>query len=83
MTDRPEGVGGADEEPGPPIAELADLREEPSPRFINGVMDGINRRQTGTQFAELSWWGMTGFLMEFVRVLYRCIRPGDDTEGGA
>jgi hypothetical protein len=66
---------------GTPIAELASLREEPSPRFLAQVLDGINTRQTASRALEMSWWGLTGLLMELVDTLFRALGLRETSDG--
>lgn len=66
---------------GEPIARLAALREDPSPRFLAQVLDGINQRQTTTRAVEMSWWGVTGLLMELVDTLFRALGIRETTDG--
>ena len=63
---------------GEPVRELEKLREEPSDRFLLNVLDGINARQTSTQALEMSWWGMTGLLTEFIDTLFRTLGLRED-----
>jgi hypothetical protein len=69
-------------DPGEPIPELADLREEPSARFVTGVLGAVHRRQMGTRLLEVAWWGVTGLLSEFLEMVFRALRAKDDTEKG-
>ena len=76
MTDIPRE--GPPDEAGEPVRELAELREEPGPRFLGGVLDGINTRQTGARAVELAWWGVSGLIMELLDTLFHAIGVRDD-----
>jgi hypothetical protein len=67
-------------DPGPPIAELAGLAEPPSPAFVTRVLDGVNRKRTAGQMLEVTWWGWTDLLLEFVRMLFGVFGRRDDSE---
>ncbi len=66
MTDDTLGPIGATNEADERIRELAELREEPSARFVGQVMDGINARQTSAQAIEMTWWGATKLVFELI-----------------
>ena len=70
----------AEPDPGDPLTELRILEEEPSGRFVDRVCDGINRRQAGAHLLEMSWWGLTGLVMELLQVFFRAFLPGRDEE---
>ena len=72
--------GGADLDPGPPLSELTDLAEEPSPGFLARVLDGVNRRRTAGQMMEVTWWGWTDLLLEWLRILFGALGRRDDSE---
>lgn len=76
MTDSP--IDSTPDEAGVPVRELADLREQPSARFVEHVLGVIDARQTTTQAVEMSWWGVTGLLMEFVDQLFRAMGLRED-----
>lgn len=60
-------------DPGAPVPQLEALREEPSSRFLEHVLDGINTRQTTAQAFELTWWGFTDLFLEFVQAMFRAL----------
>jgi hypothetical protein len=66
---------------GEPVAELAQLREEPSPEFLGHVLDGINARQTSTQALEMHWWGITQLIGEIADTLFRALGLREDSPG--
>ncbi len=70
--------GARDAEAGEPVAELADLAEAPSDRFLSNVLDGIQRRQATAQALEFSWWGLTGFVAELLQSLFRALGVKDE-----
>ena len=67
--------GGArlPDEAGEPVRELAELREEPSSRFLAQVMDGVNARQTGARAVEMTWWGVSQLFVELLGSLFQVI----------
>ena len=76
MTDIP--MTAPPDDAGEPVRELADLREQPSPQFVEQVLGVIDARQTATQAVEMSWWGVTGLLMEFLDQLFRTLGLRED-----
>jgi len=81
MTDtRFEGAAAPDDA-GEPVRELAELRQEPSDRFLGQVLDGINSRQTTARALEMSWWGITGLVLELVDALFQAVGGRDDRHG--
>ena len=79
MSDDPAASGALPE--GEPIEQLAALREPASDRFLSHVLDGINQRQTTSRALEMSWWGLTGLLMELVDTLFRALGIREATHG--
>lgn len=84
MSDGPDLTGvpravGEDADAGTPIAELTDLGESPSPRFVSKVLDGVNRRQTAGRMLELAWWGWTSLVLEMVRALFGALGAREDS----
>lgn len=79
----PTPAAGDDIDTGEPVAELAGLSDEPSSRFVPNVLDGINRRQTFAQALEITWWGLSRMLTEFVQAILQTIgvREEKDREG--
>jgi len=77
MTDVPIDPAARDDA-GEPVRELAELREEPSDRFLHQVMDGINARQTSARALELSWWGVTHLILELIDSLFQAIGVKDE-----
>jgi hypothetical protein len=67
------GASGATDDAGEPVRELAELREEPSGRFVHQVMDVIHARQSTTHLIEMHWWGLTGLAHELFDTLCRAI----------
>ena len=79
--DPPDGTGNnLDVDPGEPIGELADLRDEPSPTFRSAVLDGVNRRTLAAQSLQVSWWGLTNLLLEYLQLLLRALGVKEDTD---
>jgi hypothetical protein len=78
MTDVPFPGPAEPDDAGEPVRELAELRQEPSARFMGNVMDGINARQTTTRVIEMSWWGVTHLILELIESLFRTIGVRDD-----
>ena len=78
----PRMAGGpaGDVDPGPPIPELAELSDSPSPRFVQDVLDGVNRRQASSQMVEVVWWGWTSLVLEMMQGLFKALRIHDETE---
>ena len=73
MSDVPVSGPAAADAAGEPVRELAELRQEPSDRFLGSVLDGINARQTTTRAIEMSWWGVTHRFLELVDSLFQAI----------
>jgi hypothetical protein len=83
MTDVPIDAGGPPDDAGEPVRVLAELREEPSERFLGNVLDVINTRQTGSNAVELLGWGATRLVLELFESLLGAIGlrpPGRDEE---
>ena len=80
MSDATESpTGGAPE--GEPVAQLAALREDPSPRLLAHVLEGINQRQTTARAIEMSWWGFTALVMELVDTMFRALGLRESSDG--
>ncbi|MFN8586886.1 MAG: hypothetical protein U0704_03715 [Candidatus Eisenbacteria bacterium] len=63
---------------GEPVRELAELREEPSARFLAGVMDGVNARQTSARAVEMSFWGISEFFLEMLGSFFQLLGVRDE-----
>ncbi len=66
---------------GEPVAQLAALREDPSPRLLAHVLEGINQRQTTARAIEMSWWGFTALVMELVDTMCRALGMRESSDG--
>lgn len=66
------------DEAGEPVRELAELREAPSGRFLAGVMDGVNARQTSARAVEMSFWGVSEFFLEMLGSFFQLIGVRDE-----
>ena len=68
MTD-PAGV-----DTGEPIAELADVAEDPAPGFVNRLWGRIERRRLGGELADLTWQGLVAIVVEYLGVVFDLLR---------
>jgi len=71
--DSPSGDSGAVVDPGPPVAELAGLRESPGDGFVGRLLRRLQRRETAGQAVEFSlaalagtWWSYLTILCEWL-----------------
>lgn len=64
-------MNGDSEDPelGPPIAELAQLIEEPRRGFIERIQSSIDRRRLGSQMTGLAWNGVALVVIELLAML--------------
>jgi hypothetical protein len=72
-----------DEDLGEPIAELSELREDPSPGFITRILGALRRRNLGSQLATFGWTGLGAVFVEFVKIIFSVFETDTDTRGGA
>ena len=83
MTDDRGGAAGPDDsevDPGPPIEALAGLAQSPSSGFLGGVHRVIHRRILVSQAADLTWNGPVLVLLEYLKALFKLIKPANTKE---
>lgn len=73
---------------GQPIAELADIAEEPSPGFLRRLWGRIDRRRLGGDLADLTWQGVLSVVIEYLGMVLEVLKvqespaePADDDKG--
>lgn len=72
-----------DFDPGPSIPELAGLAESPAPAepptpaFLTNVLDRVNRRRAAAHLMEVTWWGWTDLLLEWIRIVFGALGRRD------
>ena len=76
-------MNGDSEDPdlGEPIAQLAELSDEPRPGFLDRVRGSIDRRRLGSQVSGLAWHGLALVLLEFLAMMMTLLvgaRAGSD-----
>ena len=79
------GVGpnaSRDEDLGPPIAELATMREPAPDGFVGRVVGSIRRRDLTSELATLWWTGLGEVFVEIIRLVSGLVRTSDHREGG-
>ncbi len=80
---RPAGPpGGDDEELGAPVAELADLEEEPAPTFLARLRRRIQRRVLASDVLEMSWFTPVLVLLEFLEMIFTGLFGPRKTDSG-
>ena len=62
-----------DIDPGEPIAELAELAEEPRADFVERLWGRIERRQLGGQLTEMTWKGAISVLAEYLEMVLQLL----------
>ena len=70
-----------DIDPGEPITQLTDLRQEPNPGFLNGIRGRIRRRYLAADAGELWWSGLAYILLEFVKLFTQLMQPSAGSQG--
>lgn len=85
MSERQRTGGGAtdpeDVDPGEPIAELADLTEDPPNDFLARVVDGMERRIFAAHVFDLPWFGFGRIFREYWSLLVGLFAGRDGEEG--
>lgn len=68
-------MNGDSEDPdlGQPIAQLAQLAEEPAQGFLDRIRGSIERRRLGSHMTGLAWHGVALVLIELLAMLVTLI----------
>lgn len=64
-----------------PIRELADLRVDVTPGFLDRVRNRVERRVVTTQFLSLAWHVPAALLLEFLNMVFGAFGDGGRPEG--
>ena len=65
------------EEMGEPIQELRELEVEVSSGFLGRLINSLRRRSLVNQLATMAWTGMGEAIVEFMRMLFAFLNPGE------
>ena len=66
-----------DWDPGPPVPELAELREEASDSFLERIRSNIERKMTAGQLLDFSVPMLLGFLREIGALVFGISAPAE------
>lgn len=67
-----------DVDPGEPIAELADFREQASGDLLGRIRRSLQRRSLSSQLMTLSWGGVGEVFQELLELIYSFIEPREN-----
>ena len=66
----PSSGSGVEEDLGPPVTELKELRPDSSPGFLRGIRNRIERRAAAGQVLDLSLPILGHVLMEYLSMVF-------------
>jgi hypothetical protein len=71
-----------EDDPGEPIAALAELRLPASGNFLGKVRARIHRRALASNLVDMAWSAPAQVLLEFLNILFGLLGRKDTERGG-